>query len=143
MSEQRQIRFRVWDSKEKKWLHGPGEEVNLFGEVIIFGELIKGMSLDRLNDLVPLQFTGLLDRNGKEQYHHDIVRRSGYAKFDPRKIAVIRWNVLTHGWVTESLPCTIGDKTFGPAAHPISKDDEVIGNIHEHPELLKDSPNGR
>lgn len=62
----RQIKFRVYNKKTKKWIYGPHanssiDGVNLFGETIMFGELLSGVSIEDYNECVALQFTGLKD----------------------------------------------------------------------------------
>ena len=69
--QSRDIKFRVWNSKTKTWVHGPGKEVNLFGELILFGEF---MNKSDVNECEALQFTGLLDSDGKEIYEGDIIK---------------------------------------------------------------------
>lgn len=76
--EARVNKFRVWDNGRKEWVHGPGYEVNLFGETIVFGEILRRpddsvVSLDELHNLIPLQFTGKKCFNDREVYEDDIL----------------------------------------------------------------------
>ena len=70
----REIKFRIYNKKQKKWIHGPGHEVNLFGEVILMGYLLDKVPLAELNDCVALQYTGLKTEDGVEIYEGDILK---------------------------------------------------------------------
>ena len=79
------------------------------------------------------QFTGLLDKNGKEIYEGDIIKtRLGNLEVFFGKVTTIAF-----GGVVLSSPATFGlrakDKEY---LLNLTDYDEVIGNIYENPELL-------
>ncbi len=127
MKIDRKIKFRVWDRADKKWIHGPGEEVNLFGECILMGEFMP-VSLGKLNDCVALQFTGLTDSKNQEIYEGDIIRFES----EPGE-------KITRKIVFESGRFGIwrGEKTSSFLLSPWTDTCEIVGNIFENSELLE------
>ncbi|HHV63837.1 MAG TPA: hypothetical protein GXX46_01985 [Peptococcaceae bacterium] len=118
-----EIKFRVWD-KKNKIMHYQ-ERIELFDDMI--GFRFKHFETDNIDCLVIMQYTCLKDKNSKEIYEGDIVRTS-----DDRVLAV-EWCNERGGW----FPFASGDgcgcceyDTYSPY------NCEVIGNIHENPELL-------
>ena len=124
----RELKFRAWDKVEKKMLfdadpfafHVSGSNEPLLAET------------HRNEDCIFEQYTGLKDKNGKEIYEGDIVRYgrhiSGIIPPESRT-AVVKW------WSGEEeyYPCC----TSSGFSLPFSEDGyEVIGNIHENPELI-------
>lgn len=78
------------------------------------------------------QYTGLKDKNGKRIFEGDILR-SCYDNLypDDGSIEVVKW--LLNGWHIQQGEYP-PDAMDGDGVMPYS---EVIGNIHDNPELLK------
>ena len=120
----RPIKFRAWNMPDKVMVDlkkltplALDPEINMDGLFIPFDE-----------KYVLMQFTGLLDRNGKEIYEGDILRGKRY---DKDGVGVVRWEDSGF-WMD-------GDENFyayDEEGFP-NEGSEVIGNIYENPELVK------
>lgn len=99
----------------------------------------------RDNQYVPMQFTGLLDKLGKEIYEGDIVEVVMRNDFDSQYIAraSVVWSEPEAMWCVASL---IEKDGSGFVADLGRKDEEgymeVIGNIYSNPELLDANQKG-
>ena len=127
----RTIKFRIWDKSIKKWMFG--YEIlggfSLIGEITLMGELSR-ISLKKLSndDYAVMQYTGLKDKNGKEIYEGDVLEIDN----DSPPLVV--------GWGNKFASFVL-DKYGWASSHYFmegcdNKDSQVIGNIHENPELL-------
>ena len=90
---------------------------------------IAELGWDLTDDIIPLQFTGLTDKNGKEIYEGDVIFMGD------KKPVVVGWSkmfasfvVNRNGWMHSHW--------FGESCDP--EDCEIVGNIYETPELLND-----
>ena len=130
----REIKFRAFDTVIKKMLHDifPTGREHLFYQMFpkVDARADKIEQFDTGNLPILMQYTGLKDKRGKEIYEGDIVR-SG------RSIAAVEWSENidqdfywgnASGFVFNFDPREMDKET---------EEFEIIGNIHENPELLK------
>jgi uncharacterized phage protein (TIGR01671 family) len=131
----REIRFRGKRVDNGEWVYGSfikfsngKTEIHTTFE----DEMKTGIITSGLNEVIYAtvgQFTGLTDKNGKEIYEGDIVVDKSWQNEKPQ---VVTWEsrfllTYTDGYGVQRYDYT-GD---------FSKKFEVIGNIHDNPELLK------
>ena len=121
--------FRAWDIEAKCYVQEP-ILVDNFGQVYVVCEeaskeegtcLITGKP-----NVIIEQYTGLKDKNGKEICEGDIIRCHG----DDRFIAPVIRHDNSGGFCWVSC---YKEECFIPKSDEV----EVIGNIHENPELIE------
>lgn len=118
----REIKFRVWDGKEMREPPPLNEWDMEDGEFWV-----------EYCDNPIMQFTGLQDKNGKDIYEGDIVRCSIFEgeQFDEHYSGIpveVEWMDKSGGF----YPFIIASGWRSSV-----EDVELLGNIHEHPDLLK------
>ena len=127
----REIKFRFWLSHTKKMTYSHSlEEVS---------KVIPEFS----EDIIPLQYTGLHDRTGKEIYEGDIIKAKFNANIEENFQAIhsLSWDGM-HNEIDSPFMSAWGATcgryfyTFMNVYDP-TRFAEVIGNIYENPDLLK------
>ena len=123
----REIKFRAWDI-ERREIFIPFSLSFQKTKGMVCRRKIKGSSNDIIE--VPkvqlMQYTGLLDKNGKEIYEGDILRSDVH--------------IVTVVYTDESASFdleTIKKGLMGMAG--VNSILEIIGNIYENPELMEAS----
>lgn len=126
----RTIKFRGKSKIYGCWRFGDLFRTNLDGGVSIqFFEEVDGWMTEDVNEKTVGQFTGEIDSKGREIYENDIVC---VADLEHKKVGVIRYN-LAH-W---DIDFGGGEARLLSFINRNGATMEVIGNIHDNPELLK------
>ena len=121
----REIKFRAWDKKEKTM----DEPFGLYAVGYLNGE--NGYDAKHY---ILLQYTGLKDKNNVEIYEGDIIKGLWDAKLDySEQICTVEF--LNGAFVETYFNRPVGDFT---GSYHRGNTIEVIGNIYENPELLKE-----
>jgi len=124
----REIKFRAWDKINKRMLFSLGDTEGTWWYPFGFEMNSKYFQKRSYSyNCILMQYTGLKDKNGKEIYEGDIVRH----KDAPLEICTVIWD--GGGFYARS---NIEDMFYSLTNKVLI---EVIGNIYENPELLKEN----
>lgn len=115
----RPIKFRAWHNGAKYWEHW-----EIPNELFIDGTSESSDEYEAWG-----QFTGLKDSKGTEIYENDIVKIDGDV------------HIVTWGYVDYGVGFKLSDEPGGTGTwlSDWEGECEVIGNVHDNPDLLKES----
>lgn len=124
----RELKFRTWDLLAEEmigWEHWNKENAFYFLNS-------NGSSV------FTMQYTGLTDRNGKEIYEGDIVKITHeYGEYEVYRIEYQAQDDYPAFDTVPNINCDSNGLSHAMAVCEI----EIIGNIYEHPQLLKEANN--
>lgn len=133
----REIKFRFWD-KKYNCFSSDDLYLNDEGSVFRLSEVdYRGCCLVYMPDILPIRYTGIKDKNGKEIYEGDIINKYN-------KLYTVEFGTYSDGtgcqgevsiYATGFYLKLIGKTSWDPLEH-MSSNVEVIGNIYENSELL-------
>lgn len=123
-------KYRAWDKKAKEMISLVGWRLYNLDQYQLF--TLDGFRICNIEDVEFLQFTGLTDKNGKEDYDGsiwEVLYRGEIHKFLHRQ--VMSWE----GYVFE-FKCLTGDISSVHAN--VDEEGIIVGNKDENPKLLKE-----
>ena len=111
----KEIKFRAWD-----WVNNVMKQWEYVQRQFDFS------CFDESDRFVMQQFTGLHDKNGKEGYHKDIAALG-------KKLYIIEWQQEEARFFLAPTGNNTGTWKFMDELNKM----QIIGNLHENPDLLK------
>ncbi|MCP3683912.1 MAG: hypothetical protein GY861_14610 [bacterium] len=136
----RTIKFRAWVENGFRGQNGMyvgfsfKDIENGRAESNIFCDDGKTVEEPNWDKIKLMQFTGLLDKNGKEIYEGDVLSYDGETNMDSTLCGYVREHLGT-------FVCFYGQDALGrdcfDELYQVASGREIIGNIHENPELLE------
>ena len=128
----RKIKFRAWNKKgvyANTMVSQDGPDLD---GVIYYTATVEGQDIyynfeDIMDkrEFIIMQYTGLKDKNGKEIYEGDVLTHESLPVTE-----IVKWKEQI--WTEEGFMTGFGE-WWGTADQY-----EIIGNIHENPELVKE-----
>ena len=126
------IKFRVWAThqmfsvRSMTWTD-EGKLWEVTARPVKEGHRLHILYPDHLSEsLTLLQFTGVVDKSGRELYDGDILRHD-----DSFSLSVVEWDVLGNMWAYANE-----DGFHYPIAGGKMHGSEVVGNRYQNPDLI-------
>lgn len=134
----RDLKFRIWSTHEKRWLCEDSQYLVMDGSEILAAPWSTISFKMPSQDYVVEQYTGLKDKNGREIYEGDIVHETWDSEYPYSYCpeAVVKNSRIVR--ISYNAPSFNLKNEAGDSGEYCVEDFqiEIIGNIHENPELL-------
>lgn len=133
----RTIKFRGWHSSQQRMIQSHEmvkDQLTLLTDgrfINVSGKNLQDSVIYPPDKFIPLQYTGINEHglNGKEVWDSDIIKN-----VDTKLLQVVFWNEDEGAWYCRYIE---DEKRIVSLVKSIGNLNEVIGNIYENPELLK------
>jgi len=120
-----ELKFRAWTGKlminrglcDRNWYDDDNK-------------CVTGAMPDDKNNLAIMQFTGLTDKNGKDVFEGDLLQN------ESGRIGKVVWHKYCACWDAEVVYAPRSSDFHGFINRDWKYHVEVIGNCHQHPELM-------
>jgi uncharacterized phage protein (TIGR01671 family) len=119
------FRFRAWHLASESWI--PERDLEFWAMRSLWRPDVQN------KNVILMQSTGLLDKNGKEIFEGDIIECSNH-------VVTFRGDVYwdSYEWAVRDFFCSsFDDPSAAFSEMPTDKCWEILGSIHANPELLK------
>ena len=122
----REIKFRAWHKGKKIMGKVLGIDI-LHKEIFFSNGDVDYCEISNFKYIELMQYTGLKDKNGKEIYEGDIIKFLN--------------NIFEVIWCNEKASFMLKNKEYKEFLNFIYENNngmEIVGNIYENPELIKE-----
>ena len=147
----RELKFRIWSGIKRDWLNScvigdNGIPLLLYVEVNDDKNIHNRVyTIENLNPVIQ-QYTGLLDKSGKEIYEGDIIEThifDGETLSEYKYVLMVYWDDLFNQWWAKdkNLDPYLCQRFpfYGGRYEILLEKTEIVGNIFENKDLLKSS----
>lgn len=139
-------KFRVWDKKTKSmWNIDRWHVEDEYFDLIEPNKSVADPNANRVwrkqNEVILMQSTGVYDKHGVEIFEGNIIQQVHAYDYSILEIEtdflepfeVKKGNYVQGKWIAEE----IDGENYSVVRYVFGKDVKVIGNVHQHPELLE------
>ena len=133
----RKIKFRAWSKHDKQMMYRGVYDINWYATEYNDENgchCLRPIKSDDRHSLELMQYTGLKDKNGKEIYEKDIINDT---KFDEKAEILFKDGGFGFKLIPEKEHYDFIAFSGHSYLKQILETFEIIGNIHENPELYE------